>query len=304
MKSLRSTLPPLDALVTFEAAARLGGFTRAAEELNVTPSAVSQQIRSLEERLGLGLFERGHRSVRLTAAGRQLENSVTVALDHLRAASDRVRASAQDEPVTLAVDQSIAQLWLPARLAAFRSAAGDAPIRVTASDQFEALLDVTHDLAIIHGDGRWDGYDAHMLIPERVFPVASPAFCDANPQVEQPDGLSHADLIEFEYQGWAWMNWTIFASNLGLAAPDSRRVVWTNSYPLAIDAARRGMGVALGWDGLLDQDLSAGTLVRLTDKTARTERGYHVIWRHNARLSERADKLRAALCTDPPRCQP
>lgn len=295
MPNLRHALPPLDALVTFEAAARLGGFARAAEELNVTPSAVSQQMRILEDRLGLPLFERGHRSVRLTAAGQQFENSVTVALSHLVAASDHVRASAREDPVMLAVDQSIALLWLPERIAALRRAGTARAIRVVATDDFDTVLNAGHDLAIVHGDGTWDGYDNRLLIPESVVPVCSPAYRQNHPELNASDGLITADLIEFEYQRWTWMNWTIFASEAGLPAPPGRRTLYTNSYPMALDAARRGVGIALGWRGLVDADLRSGALVEASATTATTDRGYHLIWRHNTRLDPGAEALRDAL---------
>ena len=119
MKELRKQLPQLDYLLAFEAAARLNSFTKAGVELNITQSAVSQQIRNLEQHLDLLLFERAHKSVRLTEAGKVYHNSVSLALVHLLSATNKVRGAAEQNKLTVATDVTTASLWLSPRIHRF-----------------------------------------------------------------------------------------------------------------------------------------------------------------------------------------
>jgi len=295
MENFRQSLPPLDSLIAFEAAARLGNFTRAADALNVTQSAVSQQIKLLEARLGVALFDRGHRSVTLTAAGRDFENSVTVALGHLSAAAARLRSDAEAEPVTVSVDQSIAALWLPEQIRRVAERVPGLRVRIHASDSLEETLAVPFDLAILHGNGAWPGYESRMVIPETVFPVCAPDYLVRCPHASDPATLTANDLIDFEYVHWNWMNWTIFLGEADLAPLTGARPWRTNSYALALDWARRGLGVSLGWGGLVDEDLRAGRLVRPFETVIETTNGYHVLWRYKNPLSDMAVALRDAL---------
>ena len=173
---LKSRLPPLDNLIAFEAAARLLSFTRAAQELNVTQAAVSQQIRNLEQVLGLKLFERVHRAVRLTAAGREYQHTVSASLRHLASATGDIRLSQTQPRLTLGCDQSIAALCLVPRLAEFQALHREVAIRLVASDKTADCLGEDIQVSIIHGKGDWAGYDCQMLFEETVFPVCSPSY--------------------------------------------------------------------------------------------------------------------------------
>lgn len=146
-------LPPMNALIAFEAAGRLQSFTRAGQELNVTQAAVSRQIRLLEQYLGKQLFLRAHRSVELTAEGRNYLHAVVNALSHVSAATREVRAAGPATRLALAVDQSIAHLWLMPRLQDFRSLQIRTAIRLIVDDDEAACLGSDVDVALIHGDG-------------------------------------------------------------------------------------------------------------------------------------------------------
>lgn len=266
-------------MLPFEAAARLGSFTRAAGELNVTQSAVSQRVRSLEDQLGITLFLRRHRKIELTAAGRELLNGVSIALGHLSAATESVRHAERHRRLRLATDSSVAALWLPNRLASFRKAHDDIVVDLTVSDLEEACLGA--EVAILHGAGDWPGFQSRLLFADRIFPVCTPAYL-AQHGFETAADLLALDLIDLDYQHWNWMNWGIWLTECGLEPSETRRVYQSNSYPAVVDAARAGWGVALAWDQFLDEDLAGGRLQRLGRQEVTTRFGYYVAIRDGA----------------------
>ena len=276
--SLRN-LPPLDLIEPFEAAARHGSFTRAADELSVTQSAISQRVRKLEELLGLKLFERRHRSIELTAEGRDLLNGVTVALRHLTSATQGLRQQGGRLRVRLGVDTSIAQLWILPRLKRILLEEPSLDIDLTVSDVEGDVLNA--DIAILHGDGNWPGFTARLLFQDEIFPVCSPHYLERCPLTCARD-LVDADLIDLDYIHWNWINWSIWFTEAGLEQLQSRVLIRTNSYASQIDAARAGLGVALGWGHLLEDSLQDGTLIRPIPKSVATKYGYYVLCREGA----------------------
>ena len=278
MKRLRQQLPPLDCLIAFEAAARLLSFTAAARELNLTQAAISQQIRNLEHRLGAALFLRRHRAVQLTSAGRQFQHTVAMALAHLADATTEVRGIASAPHLTVAADQSVAALWLMPRIARFRRLFPDLALRLIASDAEAECLVEDVQVAVIHGNGHWPGFASERLFPEEVFPVCSPGYFAANPGIRTPAGLARAVLLDLEDEHWNWLTWRIWLTELGVGLAAARRPLRINSYPLIIEAARSGHGVALGWRHLVDDDLRRGILVQPVPESVSTALGYHLLW--------------------------
>lgn len=272
-------LPPLDLLEPFEASARLGSFTRAAEELAVTQSAVSQRVRKLEELLDVKLFIRRHRAIDLTPEGRELLNGVTVALRHLTSATHGLRQRKMRPVMKFGVDTSIAQLWLMPRLHDILEQDSSVTIDLIVSDSESEVLN--SDVAVLHGDGHWPGYVARRLFKDEVYPVCSPEYLRRCP-VSSPQDLLNADLIDLDYVHWNWINWGIWLTETGIDPSEARVRIRTNSYLALIDAARAGMGVALGWDHLLDEDLSAGVLVRPVSESVTSSHGYYVLLREGA----------------------
>lgn len=270
---------PLSLLEPFEASARLGSFTRAAKELSVTQSAISQRVRKLEDLMGLKLFDRGHRAVTLTAEGRDLLYGVTVALRHLTAATQSVRSQDNRPLVRLTVDTSIAQLWLLPRLRAYLADPAAARLDLQVSDDPEAAI--TADVAILHGDGTWPSYEAHPLFQDEIFPVCSADYLNRHP-IQSREDLLTADLIDLDYMHWNWLNWGIWFTEVGLDPSQARTVLRTNSYITQLDAARAGLGVALGWRHLLDDDLAQGRLIKPVPDTIGTEYGYFLLIRDDA----------------------
>lgn len=275
---LKSRLPPLDNLIAFEAAARLVSFTKAATELNVTQAAVSQQIRNLEQVLGLKLFERAHRAVRLTAAGREYQHTVSASLRHLASATGDIKLSETQPRLTIACDQSIASLFLMPRLSAFKAVHPDVSIRLIASDDTSECLADEVQVAIIHGTGDWPGYTSQVFFEETVFPVCSPGYLEQTGPVRDIDELARRNLLNLDDQQWDWMNWRVWFNSKGVDLPFERRTFEVNSYPLLIEAAKDGHGIALGWSGLVADLLAQGLLVRPIEEAVKTDFAYFLVW--------------------------
>lgn len=275
-------LPPLDYLLAFEAAAEQMGFAGASKVLNLSETAISRKVRLLELHFGLNFFERGHRSITLTQHGREFLARIRPALDTLRAVADDTLKTGQNRPVVLAATNSVAALWLTPRLRKFREANKHLNIMLVASDDDEECLADTVDLTILRGDGNWPGYEAQLVFGETIFPVCSPEFLAANPEISDAASLPDAQLIEVSSSHTEWMNWRTWLTQIGVSFRRLERTMLFNTYPLSIHAAVDGVGVALGWGHLVDQLLESGKLVRpLENRHVRTDHGYYLLTPRN-----------------------
>ena len=256
-------LPPLQNLRAFEAAARLASFTAAARELCLTQGAISRQIRTLEERLRVVLFERGDRGVRLTPPGRRYHEVVSESLFSIAAATRELVAGDDDTTVTVGTSSAIASLWLMPRLTGFRRRAPELEIRVLASDRdFERNSDEV-DLVIEYARRPLTGEGVWPLFDEEIFPVCSPDYLDGRAVPERPGELLGETLLVLDDDHPDWMGWTEWLSCAGVEMAGLRHPIRINSYPTLLQAAAAGEGVALGWRHLVDEFLAAGTLVPL-----------------------------------------
>jgi len=276
---LKNRLPPLDPLIAFEAAARHLSFTRAAEELHLSQAAISQQIRSLEDNLQVRLFTRSHRAVQLTSEGRDYQHTVSAILKQLAGATMDIRNLEITRFLVVGCDQSFATQWLCPRLALLRAAMPDVGLRIVASDDYGESLGAEVQVAVLHGDGNWPGYSTLRLFDEEVFPVCSPAYDRHGAADDWSGWLLQADLIDLADSHWNWMNWRLWLAGNQIDAPLAHRRLQINSYPLVIDAACAGQGVALGWRYLVDDLLAAGRLLRPVEHSLVTEFGYYLIYR-------------------------
>lgn len=288
---MKSELPPLAALVTFEAAGRLQSFTRAAAELNVTQAAVSRQIRLLEEHLGRELFTRAHRSVQLTPEGRDYLHTVVVSLAHVGAATRELKERDRSPRLTVGADQSIAALWLMPRLADALAALDTAHLRLVVDDDERRCLSAEVDVALLHGEGGWTTHASELLFPEEVFPVCGPGYLAGRTARLTPGELVGETLIDLEDEHWTWLTWRQWLTSRGVDAAARDRRLIVGSYPLVVDAARRGLGIALGWRGLVDEDLVAGRLVAPVDDVFRSRFGYHIAWPRDRPPSPQAHRF-------------
>jgi len=276
---LKKRLPPLDPLIAFEAAARLLSFTRASEELNLTQAAISQQIRNLEENLQVKLFTRSHRAVQLTNEGQEYQHTVSAILKLLAGATTDIKNVAIDRQLIIGCDQSFATYWLSPKLKRLRQSLPDTSIRVVVSDDDDECLARDIQVSILHGDGKWPGYRAIRLFDEEVFPVCSPNYEHKAAQQNWIEWLLQAELIDLEDNHWNWMNWRLWLGGNDIDEPLRHRNLQINSYPLVIEAACQGHGVALGWRHLVNDLLAQGKLVRPFEKSIKTEFGYYLLYR-------------------------
>ncbi|MEL7255108.1 MAG: LysR substrate-binding domain-containing protein [Pseudomonadota bacterium] len=278
----RAALPRLEYLLAFEAAAELESFAAAAKELNVSETAVSRKIRLLETHFGCALFLRGHRSVQLTDHGRKLLSGITPALKGLERTSEAMLAGQGRSTVRMAATNSVSSLWLMPRLRKFQMSNHNVTINLFSSDLDSECLTEAFDLAILRGDGDWPGYDAERLFGETVFPVCAPGYSVNHPALETPEDLLQQSLIEVTSNHTEWLNWKTWFSQLD-TDPDLRHSTFVNTYPLAIQAAQDGLGIALGWGHLVDRHLQDGSLVKpLGDVHVRTHSGYYLLRRQGA----------------------
>ena len=292
MLTLKKQLPPLSTLVAFEAAARHLSFTRAAEELNLSQAAVSQQIRVLEKHFGIELFIRSHRSIRLSARGREFQHTVSAVLKQLATASAELMALESQTRLTVAADQSIASMWLMPRLPRFQERHGDIAVRIIASDDEGDCLKDDVELAIIHGDGSWPGFQSSRLFGEEIFPVCSPDYLDGENATLTPEALVQQTLLDLDDSQWNWMNWRTWLSQQDIHLPARHRALQVNNYPMLIHAARNGQGIALGWRHLVNADLESGRLIRATEHSVKTRFGYYMVWPESREISANARLFR------------
>lgn len=280
---LKQRLPPLEPLIAFEAAARLLSFTRAGQELHLSQAAISQQIRHLESNLQVKLFSRSHRAVQLTNEGREYQHTVVAILKQLAGATMDIQNVEFNQQLVLGCDQSFATQWLSPRIARLRRLLPDVSLRIIASDNYAESLGPEVQAAILHGDGQWPGFFSERLFAEEVFPVCSPDYPHQQAQEDWVGWLLQAQLIDLADSHWNWMNWRLWLGGNDIDEPLGNRNLQINSYPLVIDAACAGQGVALGWRCLVDDLIASDRLVRPLEQSLRTEFGYYFICRENLR---------------------
>jgi LysR family glycine cleavage system transcriptional activator len=255
-------LPPLNALRSFEAAARYESFTRAAEELHVTQSAVSQQVKALEAQLGLKLFNRERQRLKITPAGRDYLVEIREALDHVGAATERLMQRHSAGVLTVSTSQDFAAKWLVHRLARFAAAHPGIDLRVSATMHNVDFAREDVDIAVRHGDGNWPGLDATRLCAEQIFAICSPKLLVGRGRLRRPADVLKWPLLRLEDQSQAWERWFALA---GVAAPKQLPGPVLNRASMLIDAAIDGQGVALARTTLAAWDLIAGRIIRPFD---------------------------------------
>lgn len=272
-------MPSLDLLTGFEAAARHLSFTKAGEELFLTQSAVSRQIKELEDQLGVALFHRRHRALVLTDAGQQFYAAAAQVITTMRSATERLRTqSGRKRPLSVTTTHSFAALWLIPRLAGFTRTHPGVDVRITADTRVQDLERDGLDLAIRHGPPSLAGPNAVRLFGERVFPVCSPKLLKSKPLREPADLKSHT-LLQYDDPDarHPWLHWKTWLEVAGI--PDLRPAgtLSLSGFEQIIPAALAGHGVALGRSPLVKDLLAEKKLVAPFKTTADPARAYFVI---------------------------
>jgi len=258
-------LPPLSALRAFESAARLMSFSKAADELNVTPAAISHQIHALEADLGVRLFNRLNRAVELTASGGVLLPGLTEAFAGIQASIGRLRAHNDTGTLTVTASPSLAAKWLVVRLHRFQERCAEVDVRISATDDVVDLTRGDFDLAIRYGTGRYPGLDVELLLQNEVFPACSPALLQAGPPLRTPDDLRHHALIHDQAveRDPLVPTWSMWLKAAGVRDMPAISGLSVSTNHLALEAAIAGHGVVLAYSTIAAADLAAGRLVRL-----------------------------------------
>lgn len=272
-------LPPLNALRAFEAAARHGSFARAADELAVTPAAVSQQIRLLEGDLGLDLFLRLPRGLVVTEAAKRALPELGKGFAHLARAVEDVRGGSLKGPLVISVIPSFATLWLVPRLGPFVTAYPDIEVTVRAEMRNVDFTREDVDLGIRYGKGVYPGLDTRLLLTEEVFPVCAPSLLSGPKPLRRIDDLRHHVLLHDrqlsgEEPSLYWRHWL---RDAGVSGFDGDRGPGFTDSTMLMEATRNGMGIALGRSALAADDLATGHLVRPFTLSRPADYAYYVV---------------------------
>jgi len=291
-------LPSLDLLKGFEAAARLLSFTKAGEELHLTQSAVSRQIQDLEQQLGAALFQRRHRALALTEAGRQLYPAAAQVLATMRAATERLRALTGRRTLSVTTTNSFASLWLIPRLAGFARGHPGVDVRFAATTRIQDLQREGIDMALRYCTPALAGPNAVRLFGERVFPVCSPKLAadPSRPLREVADLGRHILLRYDDPDGRApWLDWRSWLEVAGHPNLRPAGSLVFPGYEQIIPAAIAGHGVALGRSPLVKQAIAAGALVAPFRRELESSRAYYVILSPDAQVRSEVNEFVAWL---------
>jgi LysR family transcriptional regulator, glycine cleavage system transcriptional activator len=268
-------LPSLNGLRAFEAAARHLSFTRAAAELNVTQTAISHQIRRLEEQIGIRLFERRNRALALTREAQDYLPSIRTAFEDLRRATARLRRPERDGLLTVSTTASLAAKWLVTRVAAFQDANPGIEIRITTSAHLVDFQREEIDMAVRYGRGSWPGLRAQWLMAEDIFPVCSPSLLHGDKPLRRPEDLAHHTLLHATVSREDWQLW-LTAAGQPVSLATRRGMSFDQSF-MAIQAAVEGLGIALGRTRFVEADIAAGRLVMPLDVVLPADAGFYIV---------------------------
>jgi LysR family glycine cleavage system transcriptional activator len=274
---MRRKLPSSTALIAFEAAARHQSFTKAADELAVTQSAVCRQIAALEDFLGVALFRRNRRGVVLTDSGRRYSRSVAARLDDVeRDTLDLMAQGSQDGPggvVELAVVPTFATHWLMPRLAGFQARHPGITLHLSARTRPFLFADSGLDAAIHAGVGAWPGTEARLLMPEPMVAVASPALLQGR-RIVQAEDLAGLPLLQSSTRPYAWRQWF---DALGATVAHDLAGPRMELFSMLSEAAAQSLGLALVPRMLVERELADGRLVQVLPQAFLSDRRYHLL---------------------------
>lgn len=293
MKALRQIIPSANGLVVFEAAGRLGSFTRAGAELGMTQAAVSQAVRGLEQHLGVNLFTRGHRTVSLTEAGARFHADVALGLGHIRKSAEELHTLGHDRHVTLSASTAFVSYWMLPRLARFREDLPHVDLRFQTSERDIDLVAENIPLGIRTAySGAFETYESHKLAEERIIAIAGTAYVERFGLPETAEALTRHRLIHLEEPYRPCPDWAEWLGKLGLSRPPLASGLLINDYVLVVQAVIQGQGIALGWRHLVDPLIDAGIVQQVTEHELRTPTPFDIVWPRGATLSAAASEVR------------
>ena len=271
-------IPPLKSLLALEATARHASFSAAAEELNVSQSAVSHAVTTAETFLGVALIDRGTRPVSLTPAGKSYVATLVPCLTQLAAEGRALRKTRPRNALTISCNLANAIYWLMPRLRSFHQAHPKMQVNLVTTYQGLAALDDGIDVAVRFGDGDWPGCTAHRLLGERILPVATPDYLARHAPVRGPEDLLRHTLLNAPSAERSWYDWAQWFDHFGVSAGELPGPTFDN-HLLMMQAALAGRGVALGWIGTASDFLRQGQLVKVLDRPVILQSGLYAVTR-------------------------
>ena len=286
-------LPSLTALGAFEASARHRDLKLAAAELNVTPGAVSRQIKSLEDELEVVLFSRSPEGLVPTAEAEELFAVVSRGFQRTSDAIQLLKSGNGQKQVTLACSSAMASMWLMRRMGDFWRKYPEIQVDHLISDQAREYRRAEVDLRLRYGNGAWPDENAVLMFPDRLYPVCSPEFAKNHKDAGLQD-LPHLSLLHVDWLDPEWTDWDEFLRRTGAnhSSLSGRRF---GSFSICIQAAMEHQGVALGWHEYLKPLIHEGKLVRITDTVIDAPGSYYLTWNSNRQLSAAAGILKEWL---------
>lgn len=265
-------LPPLNALASFEAAARHVSFKAAARELNVTPAAVSHQVKALETELNCVLFYRAHKGVELTETGAYLLVALQKGFEEISETIGQLRARRARSAVTIRSSTAVSSFWLTPKLAQFWQKYGHIQVAQVVDDFATAASDV--DLSIHYGDLTQESGPCQALFHDRITALGSPRFAERH-QITSVEDLARVPLIHLDAPETGWTDWTEWMAALGCSA-EMNAAHRVNNYVIALQAAQDDMGAVLGWGGLISDLVERGKLVELVPDTMSSPQDFYI----------------------------
>ncbi len=272
MRNRPYDLPLTGSLISFEAAARHVSFKAAAEELNVTPAAISHQVKALEQELQCALFRRHHRGVELTESGAYLLVALQRGFEGISEALGQLRRQYDKNGVTIRSTTAVSSLWLTPRLAQFWKKYGHVSVTQVVTD---IGVDTSKcDLSIHYGDTSRETGNFRTLFHDKIMALCSPRFARQN-RIEQIEDIAGVPLIHLDAPDTGWTDWRAWTRKLGYDGPlnSAHRV---NNYTIALQAAQDDMGAVLGWEGLTAELIASGKLVKLMPQTVSSPLDFYV----------------------------
>ena len=279
-------------LIVFEAAARLGSFTRAANELNVQQPAVSAAIKQMEASLGVALFLRQHRKVTLTKAGERLFVDVSSGLETILHSARALHQRGLNDHVTLSVSTAFAYYWMVPRLEEFHRTEPGIDLRLQTSDREPDIDAEGISLGIRRGDGNWEDCHSVLIAPEVIYPIASPQVMRAAVNLKTVPNLLHERLIHLEEPVRERPTWGGWFAHHGVMDRAPKAGLRLNDYALVLQAAMAGEGFAFGWQHVTRGLISQGLLSARTEWSWRTGKGFYLVWSRTTPLIPQAARVR------------
>ena len=272
--TIRRRLPPLNAVRTFEAAGRHENFSKAADELNVTPGAVSRQIKVLEDHLGISLFVRTPSDVRITRHGQLYLLSVQEALARLDASTQEIIVQTSSQPLRIWGSRFFIHLWLIPHLGSYFREYPDQEVEITSLLSSEPMPPEV-DVGFRFGNGVWPGMRSHHLMDLNLTPVCSPEYLANSPPLCEPEDLAQHPLLHNIVGSDHWRLW--YQASGATPCELKRRIVCTSA-DVAYKSAVEGLGVALGRRGFIERDLETGRLVAPIEFTMQAEGAFYLVY--------------------------